>query len=500
MNLRPWIFIVCNEGYYWYNNKYRNYSIYGYKTNIGKGYTMKTIKRISIILIIFSIIIGISSISFASTNGPKVILDVKVYIDGIEFKTDQDFYSLNGTTLVPMRAFFEKLGAEVEWIQETKTIIAKTSETLIELGIDRKIAKKDGKDIVLAVEPKLINKSTYVPLRFVAEALNFEVDWNGPNKIISIIDLKQVSEQKNLKVYESSLFFKDDYVKMEILNNREISIKGATGLDKIKWMFKVEGIERVDIWGDIKSDNTYADTLILKDEIREGDYNAGVYLKGKDDSMYWGYYWGIPFRYDNGEMFFPISPVYQNNYLKYKQNAVVDPKQYLNINISNNAEKTEIINLAKKIIIGAKSDYEKALKINEWVADNIYYNWDGYLSGNYGKTDAYGTLDTRKSVCQGYSELTNVLLRSVEIPSRLVTGYALGVSASGKGWDKVDHTKTNHAWNEAFVDNRWITIDTTWNSGNKYENGVFNKGNMKYRYFDPNLEVFSYTHKIISIR
>lgn len=451
-------------------------------------------------LIIFSIIIGVGSLSFASNYEPKAILDVRVYMDGIEFKTDQDFYNFNGTTLVPMRALFEELGAEVEWKQETKTIIAKTSDTLIELGIDSKIAKKDGKDIVLTVEPKLIDKVTYVPLRFVAEALNYDVDWNGENRIISIIDLKQISEQIYSKTYESSSFFKDDYIKMEIVNDKEISINGITSLDKTKWMFNVEGKDEIKIWGDIKSNNIYEDTVNLKGIIKEGDYKVSVYFKDRNDSMYWSYYWDIPFKYDNGEMFFPISPVYQNNYLKYMHNSVVDPKNYLDIAIVNKSERDEIKNLANKITKDVKSDYGKALKISEWVSQNIYYNWDGYLSGDYGKTDAYGTLSSKRSVCQGYAELTNVLIRSVGIPSRLVTGHALGVSASGKGWDGVDHTKSNHAWNEAFVDDRWITIDTTWNSGNKYENGVFNEGNMKYKYFDPNLVVFSNTHKIMGIR
>lgn len=92
------------------------------------------------------------------------------------------------------------------------------------------------------------------------------------------------------------------------------------------------------------------------------------------------------------------------------------------------------------------------------------------------------------------------MLRSAGIPSRLITGHALGVSASGGYWKDVDHTKSNHAWNDAYVDNRWIIIDTTWNSGNKYENEIFKKDSIKYRYFDPSLEAYSYTHKILEIR
>jgi transglutaminase-like putative cysteine protease len=167
----------------------------------------------------------------------------------------------------------------------------------------------------------------------------------------------------------------------------------------------------------------------------------------------------------------------------------------LNVAIKNESERKQIEDLANKITKDAKSDYEKILKINDWVAQNIYYNWDDYTTGTYGRTDAYGTLESRKSVCQGYAELTDALLRVVGIPSRLVTGYALGIGTSGE-WNDVNHTQPNHVWNEVFVDSRWIILDTAWNSGNKYENKTFNEGTMNYRYFDPSLEVFSYTHKI----
>ncbi len=134
------------------------------------------------------------------------------------------------------------------------------------------------------------------------------------------------------------------------------------------------------------------------------------------------------------------------------------------------------------------------------MADNIYYNWDAYLSGSYGRTDAIGTLESRRSVCQGYAELTAALIKSINIPCKVVSGHALGVSAGGRYWDQVDHNSSNHAWNKAYVDGKWIIMDTTWNSRNKYENSQFKKGEKIYRYFDPTLMAFSYTHKILSNR
>jgi len=98
------------------------------------------------------------------------------------------------------------------------------------------------------------------------------------------------------------------------------------------------------------------------------------------------------------------------------------------------------------------------------------------------------------SVCQGYAELTNVLIRMAGIPCRVVSGYAIWVDS--QSWETVNHVGSNHAWNEAFVDGRWVIIDTTWDSGNKYENGKFNKKDSKHLYFDTTLKSFSLDHEI----
>ena len=54
-------------------------------------------------------------------------------------------------------------------------------------------------------------------------------------------------------------------------------------------------------------------------------------------------------------------------------------------------------------------------------------------------------------MADGFSLLTAALLRAVHIPTVTILGVAI----------KQNHVLGPHAWNEAFVDNRWISIDTT---------------------------------------
>lgn len=468
---------------------------------------MKGIRLATTILIIFVMIFGGNTVAYANNSRLEMLDDMNIYIDGAPFKPKEKLYLFNDTTLVPMRGFFEQLGAEVSWMAETQSVVATIKDRLIELKINSKTAKINGKEHTLVVEPKLINGTTYVPLRFIAEAFMYKVDYDPGKNMIAIIDSSKMNVSK-LKVYESSPYFKDDYLKMEITNNEGLIIEGRTKLDKTRWLLNVNQVDEQNRSNVIQSDvifesneinpeRTYRKVFNLKHQLVEGTYLVSIYFQQKGEDMYWGYYWDIPLKYEKGEIYFPISPVYEHNYMEFAKSAMMKPEDYLYDPVRSESESKEIKHLANEIIKGANSDYEKLLKINEWVAQNIFYNWDGYVRGTYGRTDAYGTLMERKSVCQGYAELTNALLRAVGIPSRIVTGYALGVSASGGYWDDVDHTTINHAWNEAFVDGRWVILDTTWNSNNRYENGEFIKGKMSYRYFDPSLEVFSYDHKIM---
>lgn len=59
--------------------------------------------------------------------------------------------------------------------------------------------------------------------------------------------------------------------------------------------------------------------------------------------------------------------------------------------------------------------------------------------------------------------------------------------------------QTNHAWSEAYVDNRWVIIDTTWDSNNLYnEKGKFQTKPSSDKYFDIAIKDISITHKYIN--
>ena len=128
------------------------------------------------------------------------------------------------------------------------------------------------------------------------------------------------------------------------------------------------------------------------------------------------------------------------------------------------SDDPDIIALADTITSGISSEYEKARAIHDWVAENIWYDY-GLRTGastnelifENGEERWYSTfvLRNKRAICGGYANLNAALLRAVGISTKNISGQA------GEA----------HEWNEAFVDGRWINIDTTWDTNNFYEDG-----------------------------
>lgn len=135
----------------------------------------------------------------------------------------------------------------------------------------------------------------------------------------------------------------------------------------------------------------------------------------------------------------------------------------------------EVYETAIAITAGCGSDREKLRAIHDWVAEHVCYDRDSFRNGTSGVTEPTDILNMNpmRCVCQGYANLTRDLCRAVGIPCKVVSGYALGVGAESYWTEAIlNSNESNHAWNEAYIDGRWVILDTTWDSQNEYENGV----------------------------
>ena len=83
----------------------------------------------------------------------------------------------NNTNLVPLRTMSEEFGAKVEYIPEAEKVIVTYKDRTIETTIGSKIATVNGEQKELLLPPKVKDGVTYVPIRFVGEALGGQVGY-----------------------------------------------------------------------------------------------------------------------------------------------------------------------------------------------------------------------------------------------------------------------------------------------------------------------------------
>ncbi len=112
---------------------------------------------------------------------PMVKSGIEVYVSGEMVKFDSQPVSKNGRVLVPLRAIFEALKAEVKWDAKTQTVTAMKDGKTVTLVMNKAEAKvMDGTNtstIKLEVPASMQNGRTYVPLRFIGEAFGNKVDF-----------------------------------------------------------------------------------------------------------------------------------------------------------------------------------------------------------------------------------------------------------------------------------------------------------------------------------
>lgn len=110
-----------------------------------------------------------------------------VRIDGMQVEFDPAPYILPpGKTMVPMRASFESLGAEVAWDGATRTVTGTRGGRTVRLMIGSRLAKVNDLDTVLEIAPEIRKGRTFVPLRFVAESLDSAVGYSATLGEISV--------------------------------------------------------------------------------------------------------------------------------------------------------------------------------------------------------------------------------------------------------------------------------------------------------------------------
>lgn len=135
-----------------------------------------------------------AAVSLSAVAQAQSQRNVPVLVNGGRIEGDAILLRDVGRTVVPMRALFESLGAQVEWDAQQRAVYAWTPDgTGVRLGVGERIAQA----LEMAANPgpgnwgrvvrtyeidapaMMTNNRVYVPLRFASEALRADVRYSA---------------------------------------------------------------------------------------------------------------------------------------------------------------------------------------------------------------------------------------------------------------------------------------------------------------------------------
>lgn len=195
---------------------------------------------------------GSGSVKYADGTEEKIGEDyTALFINGSMIK-DSKLVISNDRTLAPVRLISEYFGADVKWDEAERKVTISDKDSEISLYIGKNEFEHNGEASTMDVAPQIISDTTYVPLRFISEALGADVEYSDgkdlskpyiipriPHVMISRYDegVLQLSKEECVEKVRTELIkaYENKYGKFEPLSELPDDFKwdDATGLREI---------------------------------------------------------------------------------------------------------------------------------------------------------------------------------------------------------------------------------------------------------------------------
>lgn len=133
-----------------------------------------------------SVVPAVAATTETITTSSRAEEVIPIIVNDMEIDCDQTPVIIEDRVLVPLRAIFESLGAEVYWNNDTRSVTATRGGTTIFLTIGSSILYKNEEAVYMDVPGQIIGDRTMVPLRAVSESLGSSVYWDNETRTVRI--------------------------------------------------------------------------------------------------------------------------------------------------------------------------------------------------------------------------------------------------------------------------------------------------------------------------
>jgi len=156
---------------------------------------MNIVKKSVSILLVFILLVATSAQVLANQNSTTD--EISVYVNDTKISFDVSPIFVKSRTMVPIRGVFEALGAKVDWDNYTQTVtITRGTEVRVQPG--NRVAMVDNSPYIMDVPAVGIDGRILVPVRFIGEAIGANVDWVNKTKTVFINDIVEQKEIGNI--------------------------------------------------------------------------------------------------------------------------------------------------------------------------------------------------------------------------------------------------------------------------------------------------------------
>ncbi|WP_434644207.1 copper amine oxidase N-terminal domain-containing protein [Thermoanaerobacterium thermosaccharolyticum] len=141
----------------------------------------------------------------------------KMKANGREIKFDIPPVVKSGTTLIPVRAVVESLGANVNWDAASNTVTITKGDKTIVFDLNNSKVYVDGTEVTISMPAMEISNRTFVPLRFIAESLGVKINYDNNTGNIDIEDDNTQNSTVSQDVYGQT----DETVSQEVYGSND---------------------------------------------------------------------------------------------------------------------------------------------------------------------------------------------------------------------------------------------------------------------------------------
>ena len=173
-------------------------------------------------------------------------------------------------------------------------------------------------------------------------------------------------------------------------------------------------------------------------------------------------------------------------------NAAICPQYFFSedtVKDYNKRIEKAVNGIAAKLKLAEGSEYDKELKVHDWICENVSYDTKGHdmndLARFISAHNIIGVFAHHKAQCEGIAKAVKVLLNAVDVKCIVATGNAIGNGQNGP-----------HAWNIVKIDDKAYHMDMTWDIGANQGKAVkkSSNGRIVYDYFNVTDKQLFLTH------